>query len=158
MRTGQSSLPQFDIGPFYREGDAYRFVERIAWPEGPVCPRCSGSGRVRPLQGHTTGHGTYKCYDCRRPFTVKIGTIFANSNVPMHKWLQAILLFTIDNRTTAAQLQRTLNVDIRTARYLLARMELALMCPKAGSCRSNCDRDAPVRDLVENVSSSAQLG
>ena len=44
------------------------------------------------MGGKSTRIGLYKCYVCRKPFTVKIGTIFEDSHVPMHLWLQAIYL------------------------------------------------------------------
>lgn len=71
------------------EQDAYDFFESRIWPEGPLCPRCGG-WRNGKLRGLSTRIGVYKCYDCRKPFTVKIGTIFEKSHIPMRGWLKAI--------------------------------------------------------------------
>ena len=74
------------------EEAAYAFVEAIIWPDGPVCPHCGSKERIGKMGGKATRIGLYKCYVCRKQFTVKIGTIFEDSHVPMHLWLQAIYL------------------------------------------------------------------
>ena len=67
--------------------------------EGPVCPTVAAlialpdEGQVHP--------GAYKCYQCRKPFTVKVGTIFESSHVPMHHWLQAMALMTCSKKALA---------------------------------------------------------
>lgn len=61
---------------FHNEEAAYKFIESRIWPHGPVCPHCGGMDKNRKMQGKSTRIGVYKCYDCRKPFTVKIGTIF----------------------------------------------------------------------------------
>jgi transposase-like protein len=115
--------PQGDqLAPFRDEEAAYRFVERCVWPAGPVCPHCGRSERVGPLRGSSTRIGLYKCYECRRPFTVKVGTILESSNLPMHKWLQAILLTASRGPISASELSHVLNVAPRTASYVLQRI------------------------------------
>jgi transposase-like protein len=52
-----------------------------------VCPHCGGVDRISKMGGKSTRIGAYKCYQCRKPFTVKIGTIFEASHVPMNLWL-----------------------------------------------------------------------
>ena len=77
--------------PFlHNEIKAYEFVEAIVWPDGPVCPHCGGVDKIGKLGGKSTRIGVYKCYQCRKPFTVKIGTIFESSHIPLRFWLQAI--------------------------------------------------------------------
>ena len=77
---------------FHNEEAAYAFVEAQIWPNGPVCPHC-GSNRTNRQNGRQEHPDrTYKCYVCRKPFTVKMGTIFEDSHVPMRLWLQAIYL------------------------------------------------------------------
>ena len=75
---------------FHNEEAAYAYVEARIWPEGPVCPHCGVVDRIGKMGGKSTRVGTYKCYQCRKPFTVKIGTIFEASHVPLNMWLQAI--------------------------------------------------------------------
>ena len=81
---------------FNDEQAAFDELERLVWPSGPVCPHCGCTGRVRPLKGvkDKAGHeriGLKKCYACRKPFTVRMGTIFESSHVPLNIWLQADL-------------------------------------------------------------------
>lgn len=111
------------LAPFYDEGAAYRFVEQCVWPAGPVCPHCGGSRRVRPLRGASTRMGAYKCYECRKPFTVKVGTLLEASNLPMHKWLQAIFLASRQGESVDANdLRHALDITPRTASYVLHRV------------------------------------
>ncbi len=75
---------------FHNEEAAYTWVEERLWPNGPVCFHCKGGERVGKMAGKTTRIGLYKCYACRKPFTVKMGTVFEASHVAMRMWLQAI--------------------------------------------------------------------
>lgn len=65
---------------FHNEEAAYSFVEARVWPTGPVCPHCGGVERIGKIGGKSTRMGTCKCYQCRKPFTVKAGTIFESSH------------------------------------------------------------------------------
>jgi transposase-like protein len=116
------SAPQY-----HDEEAAYAFVEARVWPEGPVCPHCGGVERISKMQGKSTRIGTYKCYQCRKPFTVKIGTIFEDSHVPMHIWLQAIYLIAGSKKgISSQQLHRTLGVTIKTAWFMSHRIREAM--------------------------------
>lgn len=109
------------------EAAAYRFVENILWPNGPVCPRCGSLDRIGKLQGKSTRIGTYKCYDCRKPFTVKVGTIFESSHIPMHKWLQAIVLLTASKKGfSARQFARMLDLTPTSAWFMAHRIREAM--------------------------------
>ena len=66
------------------EEAAFAFLEARVWPNGPVCPHCGAMGRIKKLRGKTTRVGLHKCYDCMKPFTVKVGTAFESSHVPLH--------------------------------------------------------------------------
>src|SRR5438477_2049441 len=77
---------------FHNEEAAYAFVEARIWGAGPVCPHCGCVERISKMGGTSTRIGAYKCYNCRKPFTVKVGTIFESSHIPMRLWLQAIFL------------------------------------------------------------------
>jgi transposase-like protein len=112
---------------FHNEEAAYAWVEARVWPYGPVCPRCNGSDRISKMQGKSTRIGTYKCYACRKPFTVKVGTIFEDSHLPMHLWVQAIhLLCSSKKGISTNQLHRTLKVTLRTAWHLSHRIREAM--------------------------------
>ena len=73
--------PVLSAKHFHDEAAAYAYVEARVWPHGPVCPHCGGVERIGKMGGKSTRVGTYKCYQCRKPFTVKIGTIFEASHV-----------------------------------------------------------------------------
>jgi transposase-like protein len=112
---------------FHNEEAAYAYVEGKLWPEGPVCPHCGGCERIGKLAGASTRIGTYKCYQCRKPFTVKVGTIFESSHVPMRYWLQAIWLVCSSKKGFSAnQLQRVLGVTLKTAWFMGHRIREAM--------------------------------
>jgi transposase-like protein len=112
---------------FHDETAATRFVEARVWPTGPVCPHCGSVERIGELKGKSTRVGVYKCYACRKPFTVKIGTIFEDSHIPMHLWMQAIFLVAASKKGISAnQLHRTLGVTLKTAWFMGHRIRLAM--------------------------------
>jgi transcription elongation factor Elf1 len=59
---------------------------------GPTCPHCGACDRIYELKGKSTRIGVRKCGHCRKPFTVKVGTVFESSHISLHKWLQAVFL------------------------------------------------------------------
>lgn len=112
---------------FHDEATAYRWVEARVWPEGPICPHCGGVERISKMQGKSTRVGTYKCYQCRKPFTVKVGTIFESSHVQLRLWLQAIFLISSSKKGISAnQLHRTLGVTLKTAWFMGHRIREAM--------------------------------
>lgn len=112
---------------FHNEAAAYKWVEARLWPEGPICPHCGGFERISKMNGKSTRIGTYKCYQCRKPFTVKIGTIFEASHVKMHLWLQAIFLMVSSKKGISSnQLHRTLGVTLKTAWFMSHRIREAM--------------------------------
>lgn len=113
---------------FHNEEAAYRFVEERLWPEGPVCPHCGcAKDHVGKLNGKTTRPGLYKCYGCRKPFTVKMGTVMEASHVPLRLWLQAIYLMASSKKgISTRQLQRTFACGLKTAWFLSHRIREAM--------------------------------
>jgi transposase-like protein len=112
---------------FRNEEAAYAYVEAIVWPTGRVCPHCGVVDKSGALKGKSTRIGTYKCYACRKPFTVKIGTIFEKSHVPMHIWLQAMHLMCSSKKGFSAnQFCRTLGVDFKTGWFIGHRIREAM--------------------------------
>lgn len=117
----------FSAPHFHDEEAAYRHVEAKVWPEGPVCPHCGGVERIGKMGGKSTRIGTYKCYQCRKPFTVKIGTIFESSHVPLHLWLQAMYLIAASKKGVSSnQLHRMLGVTLKTAWFMSHRIREAM--------------------------------
>jgi transposase-like protein len=112
---------------FHNEAAAYKFVEARVWPEGPVCPHCGGVDRIGKLEGKSTRPGVYKCYQCRKPFTVKVGTVFESSHVKLHLWLQAMFLMASSKKGISSnQLHRVLGVTLKTAWFMAHRLRLAM--------------------------------
>ena len=112
---------------FHDEDAAFAYVEARVWPEGPVCPHCGGVERISKMQGKSTRKGLYKCYQCRKPFTVRMGTIFESSHVPLHIWLQAMYLVVGSKKGISSnQLHRTLGVTLKTAWFMSHRIREAM--------------------------------
>ncbi len=112
---------------FHNEEAAYAFVESRVWPNGPVCPHCGGTERNKLMGGASTRIGTYKCYDCRKPFTVKVGTIFESSHIPLRLWLQGIYLIAASKKGISAnQLHRTLGITLKSAWFMGHRIREAM--------------------------------
>ena len=109
------------------EQAAYDFIESRVWPQGAFCPHCGCVERIGKLKGKSTRIGVYKCYACRKPFTVKVGTIFEDSHVPLHIWLQAMTLMCASKKGISAnQLHRTLEVTLKTAWFMAHRIREAM--------------------------------
>jgi transposase-like protein len=118
---------------FKDEQAAYAYVEAWLWPNGPVCPHCGNcdAKRITKLNGKSTRVGLRKCNECRKQFTVKVGTIFEDSHVPMTHWLQAIYLMCSSKKgISTRQLQRVLGGSMKTAWFMGHRIRLA-MAPAA---------------------------
>ena len=112
---------------FHNEDEAFKYVEARLWPEGPVCPHCGGVERISKMQGKSTRPGLYKCYQCRKPFTVRMGTVFESSHVPLRLWLQAMHLICASKKgISTRQLQRMLGVGLKTAWFLGHRIREAM--------------------------------
>lgn len=103
---------------FHDEEEAFAYVEARIWPNGPVCPNCGGLERISKMRGKSTRKGLYKCYQCRKPFTVRMGTIFESSHVPLNVWLQAMYLIAGSKKGISSnQLQRQIGPLLDQARH-----------------------------------------
>ena len=123
---------------FHNVAAAFEHVEAVLWPEGPVCHHCGSIKKPYKLAGVRSKaskknpegierHGLYKCADCRSQFTVRMGTIFEESHIPLHKWLQAIHLMCSSKKGISAhQMHRTLEVTYKSAWFLCHRIREAM--------------------------------
>jgi len=123
---------------FHDVAAAFKHVESVLWPDGPVCPHCGGMEKAYPLKGVRSKpskknpqgverHGLYKCGHCRKQFTVRIGTIFEESHIRLHKWLQAIHLMCSSKKGISSnQLHRTLEITLKSAWFLSHRIREAM--------------------------------
>ncbi len=115
-----------EIGKLTEE-EAREYMEKILWPNGPVCPHCGHQG-AWSLNGESYRDGLYKCKACKEPFTVTIGTVMEDSHLPIRKWLMAFYLMCASKKgISALQLQRELGLgSYQTAWHLCHRIRLAM--------------------------------
>jgi transposase-like protein len=114
---------------FLSEESAFAYVESRLWPDGPVCHHCGNADakRIRKMEGKTTRLGLRKCNECRKPFTVRQGTIFESSHLPLHLWLQVIHLMCASKKGISTnQIQRMLSCSMKTAWFLTHRIREAM--------------------------------
>ena len=130
------------------EEKAFTLVESILWPNGAVCPHCEENKRVNKLppqrtkasKKHPQGkpvYGLWKCYRCRKQFTVRVKTIFEDSHIPLGKWLLAMHAMCSSKKgVSAAQLQRELGLSYKSAWHMCHRVRVAMseksLGPKLG--------------------------
>ena len=125
---------------FHDEAAAFTHLESIIWGDKPVCPKCGNTEkktyklegvRTKPSKKNPEGverHGLKKCGACRKQFTVRVGTVFESSHVPLTKWLQAAYLMMSSKKgISAKQLERTLEVTYKTAWFMAHRLREAMM-------------------------------
>src|SRR5580658_3381589 len=118
---------ELSVAHLHNEDAAFAHVETKFWPNGPVCHHCGEINRIGKLKGKATRPGLYKCYACRKQFTVRMGSIFEASHVPMHIWLQAFYLMASSKKGIATrQLQRTFGGSMKTAWFLGHRIREAM--------------------------------
>lgn len=124
---------------FYNEAAAFEFLKSIVWPDGPICPHCGVVGgrvydlsnvRGRPTKKNPDGpirYGLKKCGECRKQFTVKVGTVFEHARMPLFKMLQAVHLMVSSKKGISAhQLSRVLEVQYKSAWFLMHRIREAM--------------------------------
>ena len=112
---------------FNNEDAAFAYVESRLWPTGPVCPHCGETERVSRMGGKASRKGLHKCYKCRKQFTVRQGTIFESSHLPLNVWLQAIFLIAASKKGISShQLHRMLGITLKTAWFLSHRIREAM--------------------------------
>lgn len=114
----------------YTDANAAReHLESIHWPHGPICPHCGTSNpdRIKKLEGKSTRPGVYKCNDCRKPFSVTVGTVFERSHIPLNKWVLASHLLAASKKGMSAhQLHRMMGVTYKTAWFMAHRIREAM--------------------------------
>lgn len=121
----------FDLtAPIYHDAEKAReHLEAIHWPHGPNCPHCGNANadRIVKLQGKSTRPGVYKCNECRKPFSVTVGTVFERSHIPLNKWVLASHLMASSKKGMSAhQLHRMLGVTYKTAWFMEHRIREAM--------------------------------
>jgi transposase-like protein len=115
--------------PIFHDAEkACEWLERLLWPDGPVCPHCGLIGAVYKLNGKSQRAGLYKCKGCEEQFTVTVGTVFERSHIPLNKWVLAFQLMVASKKGMSAhQLHRMLGVTYKTAWFMAHRIREALV-------------------------------
>ena len=106
---------------FPNQEAARQYLETRRWPSGAECPTCEGTDRITPRKG-----GYYRCNACKSDFTVRTGTVFERSHVPLHKWLYAMyLLVTSRKGISSLQLSKEISITQKSAWFVLQRLREA---------------------------------
>lgn len=133
MKPESKPLSLSPVSPCFSCPDAAReFLERLRWPEGPVCPKCGEIGnarklRARPDSKRPVRKGVWKCYGCLEQFTVTVKTVFEDSHVPLNKWLLAAYLMCASKKGMSAhQLFRMIGGSYKTAWFMFHRLRFAV--------------------------------
>jgi transposase-like protein len=112
---------------FHDDNAAREYLETVLWPQGPVCPRCGvTSDRITKMAGKSLRPGVYNCKDCRKPFSVTVGTVMERSHIPLSKWVLATRLMAASKKSMSAhQLHRMMDVSYEATWFLFHRLREA---------------------------------
>ena len=130
-------MATIDQKHFQDEAEAFSYLESVCWPNGPICPHC---GTINSAYGLTSRVGLYRCgeKDCRKDFTVRVGTVFEDSPIKLHKWLLAAYLVCASKKgISAKQLERMLGVSYKTAWFMSHRLREAMNTTPTGQLGGN---------------------
>jgi len=118
----KSTISTFELFALIPDAETARlYLESRLWPEGVTCPTCAGRERITTRKG-----GFYRCNRCETDFTVRTGTIFERSHVPLHKWVYAMyLVVTARKGISSMQLAKEIGVTQKTAWFMLQRLREA---------------------------------
>src|SRR3984957_17994003 len=112
--------------PHFRDDAAARkLIEGIRWPDGPVCHYCGTFDHAYPLKKP----GWHRCgsKECRKDFTVTMGTVMERSHIPLHKWMIGFYLMNASKKGISAhQLHRTLGIRYQSAWFMCRRIREAM--------------------------------
>lgn len=125
-------IADLDARHFHDEDAAREFLEEVRWPDGPICPHCGTVGDAYK----TKKVGVYRCgsRECRKDFTVRVGTLFERSHIPLHTWLFATHLLTSSKKGMSShQMHRMLGVTYKTAWFMTHRIREAMRDLHPGS-------------------------
>ncbi|MCE5233167.1 MAG: IS1595 family transposase [Mizugakiibacter sp.] len=116
------------FAPHFQDADKARaYLEALRWPNGPVCPHCGCIGDHYALKGKAHRPGLWKCKDCRKQFSVTVGTVFERSKIPLNKWLMAVHLMCASKKAISShQIHRMLGVTYKSAWFMTHRIREAM--------------------------------
>ena len=139
----KSTISTFELFAMIPDQETARvYLEGRLWPEGPRCPVCGMGERITARKG-----GFYRCNQCREDFTVRTGTIFERSHVPLHKWLAATYFMMSSKKgMSALQISRMIGVTYKTSWFLCHRIRESLRDPNAAPLGGE---EAPTAELEQ---------
>lgn len=119
------------LAPYFsNETKAIEFVESLLWPEGPTCPHCGAVDKIYKIKANPEKKvrpGLWKCGHCRKQFTVKVGTIFEHSKIPLCTWLFIInQMCSAKKGVSASQIQRMTNLSYKASWFACHRIREAM--------------------------------
>ncbi len=116
------------LNPIFNDEPAARkHLEAIRWPEGPICPFCGSVDGAQDMSHTTQGEGWWHCKDCRQKYTVRVGTVYERSHIPLHKWVLATHLMAASKKGISAhQLHRMLGITYKSAWFMAHRIREAM--------------------------------
>lgn len=119
------TISTFQVFQMFPDAENARvYLERRRWRGHVVCPHCGCDERITARKGKRLGY--YRCRDCGDEFTVRTGTVFERSHVPIHKWLYAMyLVFTTRKGISSMQLAKEIGVTQKTAWFMRDRLRNA---------------------------------
>jgi transposase-like protein len=122
MPMSKSTISTFELFAMFPDQETARtYLEGRLWPHGPKCPVCGLGERITARAG-----GYYRCNQCKEDFTVRTGTIFERSHVPLHKWIYAMyLLVTARKGISSMQLAKEIGITQKSAWFVLGRLREA---------------------------------
>ena len=128
-RTGYNNVIGL-LKAFPDEAACAKHLEELRWPNGITCPLCQSSRKIH----HLSRPGIYKCGDCKRQFSIRKGTVYEESRLPLQKWfITASLMTTSRKGISSHQLAREMGVTQKTAWFVLARLRKAAEQASAAS-------------------------
>jgi transposase-like protein len=109
------------------ENAARKHLEKLLWPNGPICPHCRAENQATKLKGGSTRPGVYKCRECEKPFSVTVGTVFESSKIKLNVWVYVTDLMTASKKGISAhQVHRMTGVTYKTAWFMCHRIRKAM--------------------------------
>jgi transposase-like protein len=124
-----AKIAKFQDPIFQNEAAAREALEAVLWPDGPICRHCGNSDpdRIAKMRGKSARPGLCYCNECKREFTVTVGTVFERSKVPLTKWwMAAHMLQSGKNGVSAHEIHRTIGVSYKTAWFMMHRLREAM--------------------------------
>jgi transposase-like protein len=131
---------------FHDEEKAFAHLESLIWADGAICRHCGCTGRITKVKANRAKRirmGLWRCGDCKKQFTVKVGTVFEHLRLPLQKALQAVYLMTTSKKGVSAhQLHRTLDITYKSAWFLAHRVREAMRSNDPGFFGEGRDEQA----------------